>query len=444
MQHKFLGAALASALSFLILAAPAAAQAVAAPPPLADEQTVDQALAEDAAEYARLYGVALDEAIRRLRAQEESVAETDRLRTLYADRIAGIAIEHRPDYRIVVLLTGSKKVRDREILAGGMRVKIDFRTGARASRAQILGVIEKHGEAIRAALPSAVGMGVDARRGAFVLNIRGSDADRYGAEAIEQRLEDELGIPARVRVIDRDANTGIEGGAIEGGAIEGGGRVEGVEPGSGRRNYCTTGFVVTDGVRTGIVTAAHCPDSLSYRDPAGAEIPLAFGGQWGWSFQDVQLHVSAAAQSPSFYADSRKTALRKVTGARPRASTRAGDFVCHRGERSGYSCAEVDLVDYAPPGDLCGGPCAPSWVTVSGPNCGGGDSGGPVFRGTIAFGIVKGASYDRAGRCRYYYYMSTDYLPDGWSQLQAPQACAAPPPAEVSGSAGRARAADGS
>ena len=44
-----------------------------------------------------------------------------------------------------------------------------------------------------------------------------------------------------------------------------------------------------------------------------------------------------------------------------------------------------------------------------------GDSGGPVFSRGVAFGILKGASYNREGGCDLYFYMSTDYLPEGWS-----------------------------
>jgi hypothetical protein len=58
-------------------------------------------------------------------------------------------------------------------------------------------------------------------------------------------------------------------------------------------------------------------------------------------------------------------------------------------------------------------------VTVTGPNCRNGDSGGPVFSGTIAFGIAKGGSYGPGGACNFYYYMSTDYLPPGWRLLTA-------------------------
>ena len=54
---------------------------------------------------------------------------------------------------------------------------------------------------------------------------------------------------------------------------------------------------------------------------------------------------------------------------------------------------------------------------MTGPSCRAGDSGGPIFNGNVAFGIAKGGSYGRSGRCNFYYYMSTDYLPEGWSLL---------------------------
>ena len=166
-----------------------------------------------------------------------------------------------------------------------------------------------------------------------------------------------------------------------------------------------------------MVTAAHCPDLLTYRDPERGEVPLRFEGGWGVGYQDVQVNVGDVPHAPLFYADTARTTARRLAGARARSSTRTGDVVCRRGESAGYSCAEVELTNYAPPGELCGGPCDPVWVTVAGPSCRGGDSGGPVFLGSVAFGIVKGANYDRGGRCNFYYYMSTDYLPEGWSLL---------------------------
>ncbi|HEY1603983.1 MAG TPA: hypothetical protein VGF77_00125 [Allosphingosinicella sp.] len=387
-------------LLIALAAAPAAAQ-----PPQPIVQSADEALAQDAAEYARRHDVPLDEAVHRLRAQQESVAETDRLAALYAKRLAGIAIEDEPDYRIVVLLTGSKPVAGEAVLAGGMLVPIVFRAGAPATRARILKAIDRKADAVRAAFPEARGMGADPRTGALVVMLSEGDADAGDLAGTASRIADIAGVPARVALIERpEANTAVEGGA----------RVTGNDAVTGRRSYCTIGFVVTDGSRNGIVTAAHCPDVLTYADPDGTTALLPFIGQWGWSFQDVQVNA-AATGDPLFFADAKKSLARVPAGQRARASTRAGDFVCHRGERTGYSCGEVEFTDYAPPGTLCGGPCAPDWVTVRGADCGGGDSGGPVFSGDVAFGIMKGASWDRAGKCGFYYYMSLDYLPKGWT-----------------------------
>jgi hypothetical protein len=56
-------------------------------------------------------------------------------------------------------------------------------------------------------------------------------------------------------------------------------------------------------------------------------------------------------------------------------------------------------------------------VTVKGPSCIPGDSGGPVFIGDVAVGIAKGINRDEAGQCDFYYYMSTDFLPPPWRLL---------------------------
>jgi hypothetical protein len=200
--------------------------------------------------------------------------------------------------------------------------------------------------------------------------------------------------------------------------VIGGGLVEGTNLLTNRRNRCTSAFVVTNGETHAITTAAHCPDELTFIDRDGAgSAPLPMIGSWGLGYRDVQINGSADSPEPLFYSNRGAGSLRKVTTWRNLASTRAGEFVCHYGESSGYSCATVELTDYAPPGDLCGGPCSPTWVTVKGPSCIPGDSGGPVFSGEVAFGIAKGINRDEAGRCLFYYYMSTDFLPPPWRLL---------------------------
>ena len=384
----------------------AATDARAATPPRV--QSTEEALAQDAGEYATAFHLTIDEAIRHIVAQDETLATTDAIGRAFADRLAGIAVAPGPDFAIDVLLTGNVPVPGRFVTAAGSVVLIRFHTGATATRAQMAEAIRLHQAEIRASLLRPPAFGVDQRTGTIVAVVGDSDIAREGVEPLRARLAAILGAPVRLRTVERPSvDTAAEGGA----------RVVGVDPADGRRYACTTGFVVTDGQRTGIATAAHCPDELDYVDGDGQRQPLAFVGQWGWGYQDVQVNASVEPLAPIFFADTRKTVARTVTGARSLAGTRAGDYVCHRGERTGYSCAAVELTDFAPAGDLCGGACLPSWVTVAGPNCRSGDSGAPVFSGTRAYGIVKGGSYRRDGACAFYFYMSTDYLPTGWALL---------------------------
>jgi hypothetical protein len=366
--------------------------------------TQDQALSEDSVQYAAQFGVSPDEALRRLKAQQESVPATDSIAREFVGRLAGISVEHRPDYRIVVLLTGSEPVADRS--AAG--VPIVFRTGAKATHAQAIAALRKHLIDLRADLPNARGAGYDQRTGEVVLLVTRADAEKFGVDAIRARAEQVGGVPVRVIINElNEANMSVDGG----------GRVEGLNSQTNRRNLCTTAFVVTNGEATAITTAAHCPDELTYVDRDGSTVTLPLIGSWGAAYQDVQINGSPNSPEPLFYSNRGAGTLRRLATWRNVASTRAGDFVCHYGESSGYSCATVELTDYAPPGDLCGGPCYPSWVTVKGPNCIAGDSGGPVFSGAVAFGIAKGVNRTAAGQCLFYYYMSTDYLPAPWRLL---------------------------
>ena len=380
----------------LILASAASAQTA---------QTRAEAVGEDALQYAGRFGVSVDDATRRLRVQQASVAGTDAIAGEFAGRLAGISIDHAPQYRIVVLLTGNDPVAPRTLDGA----PVIFRTGAKATHSEAIAALKRHLIDFRADLPNARGAGYDQRTGEVVLLVTSADAQRFGIEAIKARAQQVGGVPVRVVINElREANMGAIGG----------GRVEGLNLQS-RQSLCTTAFVITNGEANAITTAAHCPDQLTYVDRDGSTLQLPMIGSWGAGYQDVQINGTPDSPAPLFYSNRGAGTLRQVATWRNVASTRAGDFVCHYGETSGYSCALVELTDYAPPGALCGGPCNPTWVTVRGPGCASGDSGGPVFSGDVAFGIAKGVNRTAAGQCLFYYYMSTDYLPAPWRLLTA-------------------------
>lgn len=371
-------------------------------------QSPRDALVEDAGMYAARYGVPVADAIQRLRILQDSVAETGRLQDSYRARLAGFYVEHRPTLRFVMLLTGDERPADTAILVDGLAVPVVFRTGAPATREAVLAAIATHQADLRAALPHPPGLAADPRTGRLLVLQRDEDADDEAPDALAGRLAAIAGVPVELAT---------PGGLSADLTWEGGTRLIGARTPEGRRGICSAGFVVTDGTRTGLTTAAHCPDDLSLVGHDGERTPLTMVGAWGAGTQDVQIHVGTAAMPPLFAADAAGAVLRPLVTWHPHGGTRVGDVVCHRGEHSGYSCAEVALVDFAPPGDLCAGPCPATWVAVHGPDCGHGDSGGPVFSGTVAFGLVKGASSDAAGACQLYFYMSTDYLPPGWTLL---------------------------
>ena len=213
--------------------------------------------AEDALQYAAQFRVAPDEALRRLEAQQDSVTATDAIAREFADRLAGISIEHSPEHRIVVLLTGSQPVIDRTI-AG---IPVIFRTGAKATRAEAVAAMRRHLIDFRSDLPGASGAGYDQRTGEVVLLVSPADASRVGIDTIRARAEQIGKVPVRV-VVNELRETDM--------SVDGGGLVEGQNLLTHRRSRCTSGFVVTNGEVNAITTAAHCPDQLTYIDLDGS------------------------------------------------------------------------------------------------------------------------------------------------------------------------------
>ncbi len=361
-----------------------------------------EAMAADAVRYAEAFKVDQAEAGRRLALQDASVAATERLRVPFQGRLAGIFIEHAPEWRVVVLLKGAQPATQLLLPAGALKIPVELRGGAAATRAEVLAAIDRHRAEIAARVPGMRGAGHDPRTGAMVVMQRISAAARP-AEQVEAELTALTGVPVKVRQLQA---------SFENAGASGGSRVEGAE--GGRRWFCTTGFLVTDGATLGVTTAAHCPDTLTYRGPDGEERLLHFAGGWGTAYRDVQIHTGVGRAPAEFFVDGERTVARPVTGWRTRPMTRAGDWVCKRGEASGASCSTVEMTDFAPPGELCGGLCSTSWVTVRGPQCQRGDSGAPVFTGTTALGLLKGGAFLKGGACAFYYYMSVDYLPEDW------------------------------
>jgi hypothetical protein len=405
---------LASSFAALVIGAanlnaqPSAADPQQALPPVADDepkvQTFEEALQQDAEDYAKRFNVTVIDARRRLQAMRDTASTRQELQETFGPRLTGISIEHVPELKILVRLTGDTPVPDRSVTAAGMTVPIQFRTGAQSTLAQLRAASDRHHASIKTLIPQMQGIGIDTRTGELVVVVNAVGAAAAAILTREAELEALTGVPIRIRAID-----GVERNSD----VRGGSRVA-----SSAGGLCTSGFVVKDTTnRTGVITAAHCADVLTYYNPNNTQIPLAFVGGWGSSTQDVQVHVSNYIERPEFYVDTAKTTVRRPVGQYALSATWPGDNACHRGETTGASCSMVEYVYYRPEAHVCGGYCSDTWVTVFGPHCAGGDSGGPVYDLNLARGIQKASSFSSGGMCNYYIYMSLDYLPSGWSLL---------------------------
>ncbi|HFF5137733.1 TPA: S1 family peptidase, partial [Acinetobacter baumannii] len=210
---------------------------------------------------------------------------------------------------------------------------------------------------------------------------------------------------------------------------------------------CTTGFNVKNAAGTKFATtAAHCKNykiTVDDRKTTGNDnIALTFVGDfWNGSqdFQTMSLVSSTHTLNPEFFASD--NVVKTLTGRRTQGNTPVGTYVCHYGMKTGYSCGTVQSTAFKAFGtdNKCGpsgaGVCNATWVKVSGPtlDCWGGDSGGPIFIGSVAAGLLSTATYQGTwsssmkgqGYCGgaakpngYMTYMSTDELyKEGYSLL---------------------------
>lgn len=347
----------------------------------------------------------------------QAVKQTDEMGEIVADirdtlrgRVAGIYAEYSPKFTVVVRLKGNgsppKKAYD---LA--QRHPIRFETGSKFTVEELVESYDRNFEQIKALVPSVQGIGVDEKNGQIVISILNKDDQNNQAKNQIKKL---LGKPVKFEVQENET---VDANLRAGSKIL-------------SDTFCTSGFTVkhTNGT-LGMSTSAHCEGVHTYTDTAGNKTKLTLipNTELKNARQDVEIHTNANKTGlAEFYGENNK--ITKVTGRISRASTYEGMPVCHQGAATGYSCGIVELTSHKPTYDkACGTQvCDSTWVKVVPASsntlaCYPGDSGGPVFNGTKALGLLKGSTRigTNKGQCGHFVYMTMDYLPTGWSVLYA-------------------------
>jgi hypothetical protein len=435
-----------------------------------EPQTLDsaEALAVDAKLYAQQYGVSEEEALRRLSAMldlgadvaSETVSEgadfagayfdndtpqfgvvvrtkkagsSDRILTRKARRIDRTAARRearrtqRQALRAQFKLSEQEVAAAEDILAQDIQVPLRKRGAARFSLRELNGALTNGADSLKAVAGLQTTY-VDQKTGEVVLMV-----DAPSAEAATSAANSVLKVPFRVTLIPG----GFVDVAVRGGSFTS-------EQG---RQWCMTAFAArrTSDNRTGLVTAGHCASSntISIRDSDGTTKALTQSGTVdNPTTMDLMFLSGDPVAVAEFFYDNSGLA-RSMTGTRGRGSTTVGNgtytaastvpgsFVCHLGQASlgsstrSQSCGEViSTTGSRVTGATTGGQYVVIRNTQSGAGtirssgtgtltCFQGDSGGPVFANTIAFGVVSACQWEGGvlnGTSSYLMYTSTDYF----------------------------------
>ncbi|MEV0621908.1 S1 family peptidase [Nonomuraea sp. NPDC050404] len=368
----------------------------------APEDGLEDGLALDAESYAKDFGVTAEEARTRLTAQSEYGRLVEEIEAAHPDIFAGSTVDHGGDFGLRVRFTGDQvPEKAAELVKGAPAVTLE--AGARYSLIEAEKIIDSTGTNLDTH-GAVEGVFYDSTNEKFVLDMVGAATGDRSAEAVTASLRATLpaSLPAEIRSAEirltpQSAADGQRGGLP--------------------MTSCTSGFSVRNasGVK-GILTAGHCGNSQSYHYFGSSTwLATTFRSQARNATSDVQWHTRPSNLSyPRFHASS-TSATRTLTGRVVR-SGQNGDYVCHRGKTTGYSCGTVSTISYRPTwSNACNGvTCSATWIRVSGSGlkCYPGDSGGPWFNAYKAYGIYKGQSSTGTGTagCNWAVYMAINYI----------------------------------
>ncbi len=155
---------------------------------------------------------------------------------------------------------------------------------------------------------------------------------------------------------------------------------------------CTSGWNIRRNSTYYVLTAGHCLSKPSFNvsdtwrhssTVVGSEVESSWAN--GADGDAGLLTVSLAQPRNQFYAGSSTSTVRSVTGIRALSGQVQGADVCRHGMRSGYDCGFIWEIDQTL--DVDDRLIDHQWVVADFVDGLPGDSGGPYFYGTVAWGI---------------------------------------------------------
>ncbi len=345
-----------------------------------DENT----LHTDAAMYAADWGTSEEEAVRRLSLQDEIGKLNATLAEEEHDTFAGLWIDNTSEkYRVVVQMTTPSA--EEQILDRVRGTELEDLVEVSSAQFSLENLEAKQDETHRLAHDLNMDMESEINVQANKVQMYLPKKNRHNFRGL--RVMSALNLPEGVVVSSVDGlstpETNIYGGVF--------------------LATCTSGFAVRNlsGTR-GITTAAHCPNNQSYKGKS-----LTFQAEDQQGYQDVQWHTA-----PGFTVTNEflvETSIRKVTATKSYSNQTVGNYVCKNGGITGYTCGNIKSTTYRPTSTVTNP--AGAFIRVHNNNnedlSQPGDSGGPWFYQSTAYGTHVGAPADNGNDA---IYMPINYI----------------------------------
>jgi hypothetical protein len=335
-------------------------------PQIAVSATHESTRDVDAASYAETFGVSVEEARSRLNDQPLA-AQLEAALTAFP-WFGGLFIEHKPTWRVVIQSTQPDPAELSALLAAsGLADKVSVREVKYS-----LGGLERLQDDVQTlASDTSVWSFIDISRNRLEVHVsKTSDWDlvinRFGVPP-----------PTDVIYVEADGRRPIQAVVLYGG--------RGLDDGAGVAQ-CTSGFSVSkdsDPSTKGVVTAAHCPNTLFF---FGVQLPFdaaSFGGS-----HDEQFNRKASYAVDNLIKFDADGDTYEITGIEGRSAQSVGDYVCKYGHYGEYACGLIYSKNAWPAADVPNPDNTFILVQPSSDLADPGDSGGPVFSDHKALGII--------------------------------------------------------
>ena len=376
--------------------------------------------------YSRDFSVSEDEASRRLAIMAKSDLITQRIIEKFGeDIIAGVYFDNGSEFKVNVRTT-KKGQKSRDVLDFLNKelpnLNVEVIPNSPRNFHSIENIIQNQTSVISKKVSNLQSLGYNPTTDKIAITVvdptiknANEFYDKYGLQKV-------AGMDTEIIILEKPFSTAMLMGGTSLSYRQGGGA------------GCTSGFSAFsgDGTMRGIITAYHCTGNetaknLYFTDMYGTSHTLTLSPPRESSNHDMALYLADTNTPIASRIDDGTNYAQDIADRKSRTSLKVGStYLCHSGMTTHFSCGVVSSINTSVPSreyktdgtykQVCktNQSYCNNFVTITSSNlkCDGGDSGGPVFSGYTAYGIVSSCNVSeiQAGKPGRLNLSSLDYI----------------------------------